>query len=75
MKTAEEKADQLMANLDIKCSISRCFIVTALKEQDRDTRHACAESLSECPIAHPHTSTRVIRLAAAYEKVMNTKTI
>jgi hypothetical protein len=52
MKTAREKADELLEKLlylDLKTEAgidgAKEFITTAIKEQDRDTRHACSEAV------------------------------
>lgn len=44
-------------------ALLRCTILAALKEQDRDTRHACAEAVLAC--AHPHLPDEAQRAAQA----------
>jgi hypothetical protein len=49
VKTAEEKAFNLLHSLNIKGTLYANLvgpIALALKEQDRDTRRACAETLA-----------------------------
>ena len=55
MKTLVEKTDELLEQVSA-CDFSNqeginkaiVFIRTALKEQDRDTRHTCAEAVIQC---------------------------
>lgn len=55
MKTAKEKANELaeqVVGLDLRTSVGVEKLIDvirlALKEQDRDTRHACAEAVLGC---------------------------
>lgn len=48
MRTLEEKAAALMDFIGTDCAEDKAAIIKALKEQDRDTRHACAEAVSQC---------------------------
>lgn len=57
MKTADTKALELIETwLASPCAhgvpqmtaILQCLIANALKEQDRDTRHKCAEAVMNC---------------------------
>lgn len=52
MKTAEEKANLFMASLPLGCMFHeksiKFQVLLLLKEQDRDTRHACAEAVLQC---------------------------
>jgi len=71
MKTAEEKAKELMNFIGTDCSEDRDTIIKALKEQDRDTRHACAEACLR-------SEDKVLgqQWASAYHDVcMNTKAV
>jgi hypothetical protein len=48
MKTAEEKASALLNKLNIRGKLYdniKPELIIALKIQDRDTRHACAEAV------------------------------
>ena len=50
MKTAEEKAIEVCEKLGLPSNgPAFAAIRIALKEQDRDTRHACAEAVLRCP--------------------------
>lgn len=51
MKTAEEKAFNLLHGLNIKGKLFENLygaVIATIKEQDRDTRHACAEAVLGC---------------------------
>ncbi len=55
MKAAREKAEKWlfdnMPGYDPKYDEGGTLsLILLLKEQDRDTRHACAEAIVECPI-------------------------
>ncbi|MCK4843060.1 MAG: hypothetical protein KAT04_14460 [Methylococcales bacterium] len=51
MKTVEEKASEVINDSLCMCSESalEARIIKLLKEQDRDTRRACAEAVLNCP--------------------------
>lgn len=49
MKTAEDRASALLNRLNIRGKLYdniKPEVIFALKEQDRDTRHACAEAVT-----------------------------
>lgn len=49
MKTAEKKAKHLCTRLKLPSSgPAFSAILKTIKEQDRDTRHACAEVVTQC---------------------------
>ena len=48
MKTLNEKVKSLMDFIGTDCAEDKKAIEQALKEQDRDTRHACAEAVTNC---------------------------
>ena len=48
MKRTEEKAKELMDFIGTDCAEDKQAIIKMLKEQDRDTLHACAEAVMLC---------------------------
>lgn len=79
MKTVEEKAQRWVLDnvvLSENCDIEYSDVVNALalllKEQDRDTRHACAEAVVECGRV---LNKDVILPMAAHLACMNAKAI
>lgn len=89
MKTAEEKAkgivDAFVENdgLDIGAALQRAIekrISFALKEQDRDTRHACVESVLDLPTENVHESRfnfqpDLVSVDDVTGAIMNTKSV
>ena len=79
MKTAEEKAiewlDGLMPGFDERYHEDEVDSLTKLlKEQDRDTRHACAEAVAN--ISTTNFSTHIqLGVAKAYDACMNVKAV
>lgn len=79
MKTVIQKTDELLEQLlgcDLRTEIgidkAKKLIRLALKEQDRDTRHACAEAILEC-----NEDFRGVRIwdDYAHDAVMNAKAV
>lgn len=72
MKTAKEKAEYwLNHNMDYWCKDELDSLITLLKEQDRDTRHACAEA---CLTATQNENLHIV--SKAYHDIcMNTKAV
>ena len=75
MKTVNEKAESILNEIsccdqrtDIGRSLAIGFIVTLLKEQDRDTRHACAVAVNSM-----EGDFKLI--SQAYNIIMNTKVV
>lgn len=87
MKTAEEKATTVMFELSDMGILSvnstnyadvEKKIVLAIKEQDRDTRHACAEAVMKCEDWNALNGDSDIQLLYAdnvYNACMNVKAV
>ena len=70
MKTAEEKAIEVCKYLKLpEKGVAFVVIQKALKEQDRDTRHACAEAVISL---HPHGEV-MISITQAHAACMNAR--
>lgn len=80
MKTAEDKA-KVFASMDEFKVLPQpeqfiAALARLLKEQDRDTRHACAEAVIAVEAAYEApTGTDLIDRDAAHNAVMNTKAV
>lgn len=85
MKTAEEKAEMFVFE-NIKCKTQVEFdhykseITLLLKEQDRDTRHACVESVLDLPTENVHESRfnfqpDLVSVDDVTGAIMNTKSV
>ena len=79
MKTADEKADEFIHKFELyhDCDEAqqiyvRDGLLSLLKEQDIDTRHACADALSECGV-QPYDG--YINLAEGKNACMNVKSV
>lgn len=79
MKTAEQKAITLMEEMESFSDIVikagdfeniKIGLVRLIKEQDRDTRHACAEAVAQCDVVH---SINDICSDQAHDACMNVK--
>jgi len=58
MKTVEERAEYICDKLDLSaCGLGYWVILDALREQDKITRHACAEA---CRLAGADSSESLI---------------
>lgn len=69
MKTLDEKAKETCRKLKLpENSLSFSVIRLALKEQDRDTRHACAEAVLAIP---GETGDDLIDVGLAHNACMN----
>ena len=64
MKKLSEKVSELMEFIGTDCYEDKQAITRALKEQDRDTRHACAEAVIQCGT-----------LCSAHDACMNTRAV
>ncbi len=78
MKTAEEKAiewlNDMMPGFDKKYNgIEMYSLIVLLKEQDRDTRHACAEAVMES--SGMIGSASLITRSFAHDACMNVKAV
>lgn len=51
----------------------RALILTVLKEQDRDTRHACAEAVANC--AKTHSTLLYVRFDEAHSACLNVQAV
>ena len=78
MKTAADKSSEfvqknvvLSRHCDIKYTDVIESLIKLLKEQDRDTRHACADALESCDMMDD----KWIRFDAAESAIMNTKAV
>lgn len=90
MKTAEEKArmftaqNEHLVNGDTKLRLEM-MIEIYLKEQDRDTRHACAKAVAELPLCTTSNDNAIydsngeivqaISLTDAHSACMNVKAV
>jgi hypothetical protein len=79
MKTLAEKIDKVMDTIlycdlrtDVGVDKAINSIRTAIKEQDRDTRHACAEAIAGCESVE---SENRIRKDEAMGACMNVKAV
>ena len=61
MKTAEEKTNEFLDKTDLWSRLTNSgyvdikkILIELLKEQDRDTRHACAEAVLKCGYVMNH---------------------
>ncbi len=48
LRVLTEWNGQKYQNEGQKAASLQCLIISALREQDRDTRHACAEAITNC---------------------------
>ncbi len=76
MKTAKERAieivQQMRTNMDIPKHLEdglAARIAFALKDQDKITRHACAEAIKNNSTSH------IINVSIAHQAIMNTKAV
>ena len=53
MRTIDEKVKSLMDFIGTDCADDKAEIERVLREQDRDTRHACAEAVIQHGDADP----------------------
>lgn len=81
MKTAKEKAKLFLSNPEWKLlpvdkiEMERALILL-LKEQDRDTRHACAEAVLQCrEVCETPTGGSAISPDAAHDVCMNVQAL
>ena len=78
MKTAREKAESWLEHKVPGYSTDQLIGLTVLlKEQDRDTRHACAEAVIGCKNQHvgPFMGSPRILKDEAHSAIMNTKAV
>jgi hypothetical protein len=80
MKTVEERAKEFIESLDLSCESQAVKIekklITLLKEQDKITRHACAESILLMPHGYAaRTSNKVVSVDEVERAIINTKAI
>ena len=76
MKTLNEKEKYLMDFIGTDCSEVKKAIELALKEQDRDTRHACAEAVINCDKEVAVDGIReLIDACVAHAACMNAKSV
>jgi len=69
MNTAEEKATEWIKSQNLIYSDNMIkSLALLLKEQDRDTRHACAEAVNRIALDHN-------TISQAHNAVMNTKAV
>ena len=72
MKTAEEKATELLDLLQYTPDMNKKKLIERfIKEQDRDTRHACAEAIAFVDDNEEHDAV----LGNAIRACMNTKNV
>lgn len=73
-KTLDEKSNEICEklNLPLHVGIAFCVIKRALRDQDRDTRHACAEAVLMCK---EDVSGECIWKNDAHSACMNVKTV
>lgn len=76
LPTTQARIDRIMAHVafsgwsDDNLCMVRELILTSLREQDRDTRHACAEALCAVPVTRGLEL--MVPFSAAQSAVMNT---
>lgn len=76
MKTAEEKASEwLDDNMPAPHDDDVASLAILIKEQDRDTRHACAEAVMRVKSKYADFSIEVCWKDEAHDACMNTKAV
>lgn len=75
MKTAEQRAEEwLKQNIGVNATVGHMVnLVKLLKEQDRDTRHACANAVINCEYRSMYGDK--LNVSDAHMVIMNTKTV
>ncbi len=74
MKTADEKAEQFIRDFVETGRFGKDSLVTLLKEQDRDTRHACADAVAGLHLIKANGGLAIFA-DDAEQAIMNTKVI
>jgi hypothetical protein len=76
MKTAEERAKELLYAIKHADTENECLsrIIESLKEQDKITRHACADSVLALQFELSNFKA-VVDMDDAHQAIMNTKAV
>jgi len=74
-KTAHEKAKEFLLRSNPLCTVNEVMeLEMLLKEQDRDTRHACAQKIMDLGAAHSGDDDLIER-GVAHAACMNARSI
>jgi hypothetical protein len=76
MKAVEERAKELLYAIKYADTESECLsrIIVSLKEQDKFTRHACAENVTEIMPPYGQSIPKIDR-DRIHNAIMNTKAV